>query len=662
MKSKYFKIDFFFAAVIIALALQTAFAGIFDLRLMLIQAIVLVAFLIFIIIGYSVIINRVSAAVIDAGDRFCSLHYKELNTFSLPVAAVSEQRVILWYNSAFRQAVAGDLIMEGHSIDEIFDPESERALYENGYVELAFNDRVYKTFVFTGGKNDLMYFVDQTALKKTAVEYSLSRPAVAILSVDSIEEVSKSIRASEQAAINGRLHDEIEKWFAPATGLSFSLSAGKMIMIFEERYLRTFTEERFRILDNIRSLDLGNGRNVTLSIGVGYGCRTLREAENLASQALDMAQGRGGDQAAVKAPDQEYRFFGGVKSAMKTHNQVRTRIIASTLNELIAGSERVLLMGHKNSDLDCIGSSFALWSVANTFGKPAHILCDANRAAASPLLRYITENEPNCHICGSQEIIPLIDRKTLLIILDSHREALLEYPEVYRACKTVTVIDHHRKSVDFISNALIFYHETSASSTCEMTAELIRYMAPDSVRRLQAEALLSGIMLDTKNFVVNTGVRTYEAAAWLRGCGADPMTVKKLFSGNIETYRQRAAIVASAQTIGECAVAVNTSDNESTRVATAQAADELLNISGVAASFVLCPDSGKINISARSLGDMNVQIIMEKLGGGGHRTVAACQLEDTDFENAKARLLQAIEEYNFERKENRNESNSASGH
>ena len=264
---------------------------------------------------------------------------------------------------------------------------------------------------------------------------------------------------------------------------------------------------------------------------------------------------------------------------------------------------------------------------------------------ALPLLDRIEAAGVTGCVCSGRDILPHIGRKTLLIVVDTHRAGFLDSPEVYKVCKTIVVIDHHRKAVDFIDNAVIFYHETFASSACEMVSELLQYMGEKSVGRLEAEALLAGIMLDTRNYVLHTGVRTFEASAFLRNRGADPVEVKRLFAGSMQVYQQKAAVVSGVQVYEDCAVAVNQVEDGFTRIASAQAADELLNIEGVKGSFVLFRNGDEINISARSLGLMNVQLIMERLGGGGHQTMSACQLKGMDFDGAMEQLLAAINEY-----------------
>jgi len=321
-------------------------------------------------------------------------------------------------------------------------------------------------------------------------------------------------------------------------------------------------------------------------------------------------------------------------------------------------------MGHSLADLDAFGSSIALASAANSLGKEAYIVMNPEKTMSKPLYsRVKTFSSAQFNISDGEDLYPIIDKSTLLIITDVHRKIFLENPKIYEKCENVVIIDHHRKAVDHIKDAVIFYHETAVSSACEMVTELLQYMAPKSIGQLEAEALLSGIMLDSRNFVLNTGVRTFEASAYLRNKGADPVTVKKLFAGSLEAYREHAEIVAGAELYdSDCAIAVNNNVNENTKLSTVQAADELLGISGVLASFVICTIGNEISISARSFGGLNVQVIMEKLGGGGHRTMAAVQMKECTVEEAREKLKWAIDEYKTELKalerKKKNESNT----
>lgn len=593
------------------------------------------------------IISKVSKGISTA-------HSKALNELKVPVLITTEYGEIVWYNPSFEEDVKDAAMNVGKNVDDVFGHGFRTTVQNDGKTEIALGDRIFSvTDSGVDGEGTplrIYYLFDITELRRIAREYEQTRPVVAIVAIDNIDEITKNARDSEIASFRGEIQRKIEKWFTHILGVCRKLSGDRYILVMEERNYNKLSESGFGVLDSVRELKFGDSA-ATLSIGVGLGGSDIAECGEMAVQALEMALGRGGDQAVVKMPNNEYKFYGGVSGAIEKHNKVRARIISNTLKGLITSSHNVVIMGHRFADLDCLGSSIALASAVETLGKEAYIVMDRHKTMAESLCKRAEVLEAHCNIMSGEEVLPVIDKETLLIITDVHRPSFLDSPEVYNHCHNVVVIDHHRKAVDFINDAVIFYHETAVSSTCEMVTELLQYMCPKCVGQFEAEALLSGIMLDSRNFVLNTGVRTFEASAFLRNRGADPVTVKKLFAGSMDAYKLRAEIVGSAVLYdGDCAIAVNHTVSAHTRVASSQAADELLGISGVLGSFVLCRYGSEINISARSFGGMNVQIIMEKLGGGGHRTMAAAQLQVDSFEAAMEKLKAAVDEYKKETK------------
>lgn len=573
-----------------------------------------------------------------------------LQRFKLPVIITDSEDKIVWYNNKFDKMLDRTYDLIGASLtDSVMSKEDAQLLSESGHADIMYKNRffaVYQSNHMAAAREDrVLYFVDQTQLKQTANEYRRSRPAVILIAVDNQDEITKAVKESEKGIVTSSIQTAIENWTADCKAIVKRVGTGFMIVL-EESGLQSLMEERFKVLDSVRKLKFGDtGVNATLSIGVGHKASSFKECELLAQQALEMAIGRDGDQAAVKTPDNEYKFFGGVAKAVERTNKARARLMASVLSKLIDGSDRVVLMGHKFSDMDCIGPAFALWSAAKKAGKEAHIIVDEKQSLANALIDIIKEKEPECDFTDGSDIIDLIDRKTLLIVVDVQRPSFLDNKEIYDKSSSIVVIDHHRKAVEHIENAVLFYHETSASSTSEMVAELLQYIGNGKITPLVAQGLLAGIMLDTKNYVQHTGTRTFEASAYLRLNGANPQSAKQMLSGDIGTYRQRAAIMATAEYYGDCAVAVNEMRDKNSRLATSQAADELLNIKGVRASFVMCYLDGAINISARSAGDINVQVIMEALGGGGHGMMAACQIDVDSIEQARQMLFNAIDDY-----------------
>lgn len=593
------------------------------------------------------IISGVSKGISTAQSR-------ALTELRLPVLITTAYGEIVWYNPQFESDVPDASLTVGKSIDKVFGNEFKDDIESHGQAEITLGNKI---FTVTDSDIDgdgthlrIYYLFDVTQLRKIAHEYERTRPVVALVAIDNLDEITKNARDSEIASFRGKVQQRIEKWFSHINGICRKLSGDRYMLVLEERGYQRLAEEGFSVLDEVRELKFGDS-SATLSIGVGQGGGSMSECEEMAKQALDMALGRGGDQTVVKMPNNEYKFFGGVSGALEKHNKVRARIISNTLKSLIMQASNVILMGHRFADLDSLGSCIAMASAVSTLGRQPYIVMDKTKTMAGSLVDRADALGVQCNIVSGADVMQVIDKQTLLIICDVHRPSFLDSPEVYDHCQNVVVIDHHRKAVDFINDAVIFYHETAVSSVCEMVTEMLQYMCPKSVGPFEAEALMSGIMLDSRNFVLNTGVRTFEASAFLRNRGADPVTVKKMFAGSMETYKLRAEIVGSAELYDDdCAIAINDTVNENTRLASAQAADEMLGISGVLGSFVVCRYGSEFNISARSLGSMNVQVIMEKLGGGGHRTMAACQLQVDSFEDAVEQLKHAIDQYKKELK------------
>ena len=401
-----------------------------------------------------------------------------------------------------------------------------------------------------------------------------------------------------------------------------------------------------KILDRAREIQVNDRMNVTLSIGIGRTGKTIAESEEYARQALDMALGRGGDQAAIKN-ENGFQFFGGVSKGVERQNKVKTRIIASSLTEAVEQAADVYIMGHRNSDLDAVGACVGLAGVIRRMGKNAYAVIDKQTTLAGRLVDYIYEKEKGYMITTPSEAKEHFGERSLLIVADTHNPDIVDVPELLERADKVVVIDHHRKMINYIDKATIFHHEPYASSACEMVTELLQYFGDaGNISSVQAEALLAGIMLDTKNFTLRTGVRTFEAAAALRKLGADTVNVKTMFAESIECYRQKSELVASASLYRSCAVAIADKVMPNMRVAAPQAADDLLGVADVRAAFVIAKTANdEIALNCRSLGAINVQLIAETLGGGGHQTMAGAQFKDTNVNDVTSRLKKAIDKY-----------------
>ena len=592
--------------------------------------------------------TSVAKSISTAAEKMCGEDTKALDCAVSPVIVTDKFSDIVWCNKAFRNTVCSDSKIIGKPLNCIIDGDAYDKLLHFKNAEIVLNDKIYKAFT-VGEDTTVIYFTDETVLKKTAAEYRFSRPVAAVLEIDSLDEALKGAKDSKRAQIISELQDIIEKWFSHAGGIMRKLSDSRFFLLFEQRYLTGFEQERFSVIETVRNFELDGYNHFTLSVGVGYGGSTLHECESLAFQAMDMALSRGGDQAAVKSPNEDYRFYGGVKAVAEKGSRVRTRVTAQAIKELINGADRVIVMGHRYSDLDCVGAALGFCAIADSLQAPVNIAVNKQSTMAGQLIDYVCLNGLGHLFIDEKQALSLMSPQTLLVVVDTHRPSFTDFPTVCEESQKTVVIDHHRKATDYIKNAILFYNETVCSSTCEIITEFWQYAGAGNIGRVYANALLSGIMLDTKNFVLNTGVRTYEAAAYLRRCGAEPITVKKMFADSMEIEKAKYAVISTARIFDDCAVAFCNSDINNARVAAVQAADELLGVENVKASFVLYESGGYVNISARSYGEINVQLIMEKMGGGGHRTMSAASLKGYTFETAFAELQLKIKEYKEER-------------
>ncbi len=567
-----------------------------------------------------------------------------LSRFPLPVAVGSEQGEVLWYNEDFRDRVMDGREVYGSSLSDITGGLSLNVLFKKDAVDVTLSDRRYNVYLSRIQQEDtsllLLYYVDNTRLKAIAEEYTASRPVALMVFIDNLEELSAEVRDSERAQIAGTVETMLEEWLGDGTGILQKYDSDRFLIVTEQRHLDKMIRGRFKILDEVRGMPRRGNNPITLSIGVGQG-GSVAKAGRMAAQALEMALGRGGDQAAVKTKN-GFDFYGGVSKGVERRTRVRTRMIASALSELIQNSSKVMIMGHAFSDMDSIGSAAALALMARKKGKTAYVVADREQSLARELIDYLKQKD-NTLFMHPQDAELYMDEGTLLIITDTHNPERLEYPRLLHAAKMVAVIDHHRRMVQSIENPVLFFHEPSASSACEMVAELMQYLGDPAPGKTEAEALLAGIILDTRNFVLKAGARTFEAAAYLRRLGADTVQVQRFFSASMPLYRQKSDLVSGATLYRDMAIAVGSGGD--IRIAAAQAANELLTIRGIKASFTLFQTDRNVNISARSMGDVNVQLIMEKLGGGGHLTMAGTLMKNTDTATAVSRLKEAIDQY-----------------
>ncbi|MDE6595073.1 MAG: DHH family phosphoesterase [Oscillospiraceae bacterium] len=582
-----------------------------------------------------------------------------LYKFPAPAVIVDGEGIIVWYNIAFTEQVCGDDVFGLH-INKLFGDLDLQKSLENKNTTVSYETGHFRISAVTTEKRDddsellseltLLYFDDISDYINLERRLNEIRPAIILISVDNYEDILSGEKDSEKAHIMIQLDKLLEAYFEEHKALLKKLSSDRFMAIAEENQLGKMIENKFKILEKVRNINVTEKFPITLSIGVGINSEGIQSGEKEAKQALEMAQGRGGDQAAVKT-ENGFEFFGGVAKGIEKNTKVKTRFVATALMELINSCDSVIIMGHRYGDLDSVGSGAGMCGAVRLLNPDmeAYMAVDYEKCLAKPIIDRLNENltEELPIFISTTEAMARMNDRTLLIVTDTHNKDIIESTELYEAAKHIAVIDHHRQTVNFIDNAVIFHHEPYASSASEMTAELIQYFPGiDKLQSYYADAMLAGIMLDTKDFVMRTGVRTFEAAAFLRKLGADMVAVKGLFANTLDCVKHRSQLISATEIYNRCGIAMDESGDSSARVSAAQAADEMLSILGVDASFVIfkTPDGG-INISARSRGAMNVQIIMEKLGGGGHQTMAAAQFRDISINEAKAKLIGAIDEH-----------------
>lgn len=567
--------------------------------------------------------------------------------FETPSVIVDSDFRVLWCNKEFNDQIIPEYDIFGTEIYKAVDIDI-KALMLEGAATVFFGDRSFKVGAVATQRYDqkliFMSFTDITEFAELFSKYKRTRPSVLLLVIDNYEDVLQNFKESEKAQVAAAIETMLEDFMSQTTGVLRKLGHDKFIAVIEEQHLNNIIQSKFEILDKARNISIGEKSSIiTLSIGVGRGASTLEESETFAKQALDMCLGRGGDQAAVKT-ENGFRFFGGVANGVEKKSRAKSRIISNAIQELVHNSDNVYIMGHRFADLDAVGAGAGLAGAVRQAGGEAYFVVDPIKNLAGGLIERLHSEIPDLLITP-QQAVENFSENSLLIIVDTHNAELVESRELHDMAVHKIVIDHHRKSVNFIDDAVIFYHEPYSSSASEMVTEVIQYFKNVSfLPQVYAEALLAGIMLDTKNFIMKTGVRTFEAAAYLRKNGADTIKVKGLFTNSIEAYRKKSALISTAEIFDRCAIAVSDSKSDDIRIIAPQAADELLGISGVDASFVIYKTGDVVNISARSLGVMNVQVIMERLGGGGHQTMAAAQLTDVSEQKAKEMLIEVLDQ------------------
>ena len=534
---------------------------------------------------------------------------------------------------------SGKWLLEGkNQFPSLLEVEGRKYQLHGNIIRSANND---ESSAFMG----ITYWVDVTDYDNIRIEYERSRPIAAVIVIDNLDEMTKNQTDRVKNDIRDAVEDKLNQWGEENGCIIKRYDRDRYLAIFENRYLEGMKEGKFRIIEDVHQVESPTGINATISIGLGVDAANLSEALQFANMSIELALSRGGDQAVIKNR-LNFEFFGGRGLEVEKRTKVKSRVMANTLVELINDSSKVLVMGHRFADLDSVGSAVGVCCLARKCGVKANIVIDLNKNASHQLIdRVRREPEYRDVFIGRDDAMLHADGRTLLVVVDTNRPEQVEDPDLLEACNRVAVIDHHRVAATYIQNAALGFIEPYASSVSELMTEILQEVAEQSdILRCEAEAMLAGIVLDTKSFTIRTGERTFDAAAYLRRAGADTTDVKRLLQTDMADTVARYKIMQSAELYRKVAIAAPRAPQD--RIVAAQAADELLNISGVDASIVVAPDGkGGVFASARSIGELNVQIIMEKLGGGGNRSAAAAQFAGCDLETAVKKVYAAIDEY-----------------
>ena len=583
---------------------------------------------------------------------------KAILNLPIPLCILEFDGSITWYNTKFHEMNEEEDTL-GMNIESLVkNIDLRKVLNENKemYTNINYKDRDY-TIVYNVIKSEqeekskylmMLYWLDKTDYLELENKYNNEKNVIALIQVDAYEEVLQSAPEERRPLINVDIDKTLAYLESTCNGALKKTSNDKYILILNNQELQKLEADKFSILDTIREINQENNLPVTISIGIGIDGKTINENIKLANGALDLALGRGGDQAVIKTKDKSV-FYGGKSKAVEKKTKVKSRLIGHALREIVLESKNIYIMGHKYPDMDAMGSAVGIYDICKACNKQANIVLDNSNDSIDEFVKRLKENEYYSDIFISKDdAIKNCTKDTLVIVVDTHRPSFTECPELTMISDKVVVIDHHRRGVEFINDTVLLFHETYVSSTCEMVTELVQYMEDDvKINKLTAEGLMAGICLDTKNFAFKTGVRTFEAASYLKKKGADTIEVKKLFNSTLIDFVTKAEIIQSAKVIDEkICLAYSKAEVSNINIIVAQAADELLNIKDVEASFVLGKTkSGTIFVSARSLGSINVHVLMEKLGGGGHIDIAGAQIEDTSLEEGYNKVLDIINKY-----------------
>lgn len=621
------------------------------------------------IVGYTYYANRkrkseISETLQDLTLTVDSAAKTSLINSPFPLIIMETDGNIIWKSSKFNSEfmdVDINSYMNDLSIELRSDIESREDKKNRDIVrQITIGNRIYKIIGrYVDFKNKdrdkkgkkeymiILHFIDDTENVKLQKEYKDSKSCVGIIMVDNYEETIRGLDASEKPIVTAEIDKKMYDWASLTNGVLIKSDRDRYVYLFEQRYLETLKEDKFSILDKIKEIDTKEKVQFTLSIAVSNEGLTDKQKYESAQGAMGVVLGRGGDQAVIRE-NEIYKFFGGRAEEVEKRTKVKARVVAHALENLIKESKKVMIMGHNNPDMDSIGSCMGIYRLAKTLDTNAYIVSSEDVPALKAFNKELEKDSEYEDVIINKEVaMENVDEDTLLVVVDTHKVNYVDAPELLKEVKKIVIVDHHRRSADYIENATLMFQEVYASSAAELVTELLQYAETKiNLKTIEAESLYAGIMMDTKNFTFKTGVRTFEAAAYLRRCGVDIIRVKKWFQSDLKSFNTIADIVKRADIVNTTiAISIYDKTSKEASLICAKAADELLTISDITASFVLGNTGEKICISGRSIGDINVQVILEKLGGGGHITLAGAQVEGMTIEETKQELINRINEY-----------------
>ena len=610
---------------------------------------------------------RLANEIINYATQYATVQKRLLNEFEVPYALLDYSGRILWVNEQF--AALTEIDKQYHkSVSTLFPMITREFLQKNEdqtEVRVEKNDRLFRVsinriyFDAIAGEGELLevdeaeefltalYLFDETELNRYMIENREQKQVAALVYIDNYEEALNSIEDVKRSLLVALIDRRVNQYFAQFDALVRKIEKDKYFVVFKYKYLQQLKDDKFKLLEDVKTVKVGNEMSITLSIGVGINGDSYNQSYDHARAAIDLALGRGGDQVVVKDGDEVY-YFGGKAKQVERNTRVKARVKAHALHEILESRENVLIMGHAFADVDSLGAAVGIFCASRVLGKKTQIVINKPSSSVRPFIETFTPDKgyPEDMFIGNELALEMVARNTAVIVVDTNRPSSTECPELLRRTDCIVVFDHHRQGSEVIENPLLSYIEPYASSACEMVAEVLQYFEDDfKLESCEADVMYAGILIDTNSFMTKTGVRTFEAAAYLKRSGAEVTRVRKMLRNDMDAYKARAEVVRHAEVYrGAFAISVCPAENiENPTIVGAQAANELLNINGIRASFVLTEYQGKIYVSSRSIDEINVQLIMERLGGGGHFNVAATQLKNCTIDEAKLLIQNTLD-------------------